>query len=198
MKYLKIYTFVCLAVLLSGSIIACKKKKENTTPASTNSGSNTSTPTPTTGVSVANITVTTGSVTTLLTGPCGWVVASGVNYIGANDQTKTQRAFNINFNFPNPPSQTTTYSIVASSSNDGINTSIVDMSFTEIAGSNLLSWSSTNTSGSITLVVSGNKVTVNLAGITLKAQTNSGFFTNLNVGELAKPGVLSGTLIFYK
>lgn len=200
MKHLKITTFLILAVLLSTSLVACKKKKENTTttPANTSGGSTTSAPTPTTGVSIANITVTTGSVTTTLTGPCGWAVAGGVNYIGANDQTLTQRVCAINFNIPNPPSQTTTYSIVASASNNGTSANIVDMSFAEIAGNNLLEWSSTNTSGSVTLVVSGNKVTVNLAGITLKAQTSSGFFTNLNVGELAKPGVLSGTLVFYK
>lgn len=200
MKHLKITTFLILAVLLSTSLVACKKKKENTTttPANTSGGSTTSAPTPTTGVSIANITVTTGSVTTTLTGPCGWAVAGGVNYIGANDQTLTQRVCAINFNIPNPPSQTTTYSIVASASNNGTSANIVDMSFAEIAGNSLLEWSSTNTSGSVTLVVSGNKVTVNLAGITLKAQTSSGFFTNLNVGELAKPGVLSGTLVFYK
>jgi hypothetical protein len=199
MNHLKISAIILLVLVLSTSLIACKKKKENTTTTtSSGGGSTTSAPTPTTGVSVANITVTTGSVTTTLTGPCGWAVAGGVNYIGANDQTLTQRAFAINFNIPNPPSQTTTYSIVASASNNGTSANIVDMSFAEIAGNSSLAWNSTNSSGSVTLVVSGNKVTVNLAGITLTAQTNSGFFTNLNVGELAKPGVLSGTLVFYK
>ncbi len=199
MKTLKINSIIILIVMVASLLIACKKKTESTpTPTNTGGGSTTSAPTPTTGVSVANITVTTGSVTTKLTGPCGWAVAGGVNYIGANDNVLTQRAFAINFNVPNPPSQTTTYSIVASASNNGTSVNIVDMSFAEIAGNSSLSWESTNTSGSITLTVSGNKVTVNLAGITLKAQTNSGFFTNLNVGELAKPGVLSGTLVFYK
>ncbi len=199
MKTLKINSIIILIVMVASLLIACKKKTESTpTPTNTGGGSTTSAPTPTTGVSVANITVTTGSVTTKLTGPCGWAVAGGVNYIGANDNVLTQRAFAINFNVPNPPSQTTTYSIVASASNNGTSVNIVDMSFVEIAGNSSLSWESTNTSGSITLTVSGNKVTVNLAGITLKAQTNSGFFTNLNVGELAKPGALSGTLVFYK
>ncbi len=199
MKYLRIGLFACLAILLSGSVTACKKKKENTTPASTTtSGSNTSTPTSTTGVSVANITVTSGSATTTITGPCGWAVAGGVHYIGANDQALNQRAFAINFNIPDPPSQTTTYSIVASSSNNGTSANLVDMSFSEIAGNSLLSWESVNNSGSVTLTVSGSKVTINLSGITLKAQTNSGFFTNLNVGELAKPGIMSGTIVFYK
>lgn len=198
MNHLKISTILLLVVVFSTSLIACKKKKESTTTTSSGGGTTTSAPTPTTGVSVANITVTTGSVTTRLTGPCGWAVAGGVNYIGANDQTLTQRAFAINFNIPNPPSQTTTYSIVASASNNGTSANIVDMSFAEIAGNSSLAWNSSNSSGSVTLVVSGNKVTVNLSGITLTAQTNSGFFTNLNVGELAKPGVLSGTLVFYK
>ncbi len=200
MKHLKINTILLLAMVVSTSLIACKKKNESTTttPTSTSGGTTTSSPTPTTGVSIANITITTGSVTTKLTGPCGWAVAGGVNYIGANDQTLTQRVCAINFNISNPPSQTTTYSIVASASNNGTSANIIDMSFAEIAGNSSLAWNSTNSSGSITLVVSGNKVTVNLAGITLAAQTNSGFFTNLNVGELAKPGVLSGTLVFYK
>ncbi len=200
MKHLKISTIIVLVVLISTSLLACKKKNENTTTTSTGtgSGSTTSAPTPTNPPSVANITVTSGTVTTTITGPCGWAVAGGVNYIGANDQVLTQRAFAINFNVPNPPSQTTTYSIVASASNNGTSANIVDMSFAEIAGNSSLAWNSTNNSGSVALTVSGNKVTVNLSGITLTAQTNSGFFTNLNVGELAKPGVMSGTLVFYK
>ncbi len=199
MNYLKIITFACLVTLLSSSVIACKKKKENTAPAATTTiGNNASNPTSTTGASVANITVTTGSVTTTLMGPCGWAVAAGVNYIGANDQVLNQRIFTINFNIANLPSQTTTYFIVASSTNSLSVPSIVDVHFTQISGSNLLSWDSSNNSGYVTLTVSGDKITVNLVGIKLTAQTNSGFFTNLNVGELAKPGIMTGTLVFYK
>ena len=47
-------------------------------------------------------------------------------------------------------------------------------------------------------MVAGNKVTANLAGITLEADTVQSGFTNLNVGEYAKPGPLSGNLTFYK
>ena len=181
------HLFLILTIACS---LSCKNK--NTT----------STPTPTPAAippGIADVTVTSGSATTKLNGPCGWAAGVNSNFIGANDNALIKRILSINFNIPNLPSQTTTYKLVASSDNDGTTANIVSMSFTEISGnSNLLSWDSISTSGNVTLVVSGNKVTVNLAGITLKSQTNSGFFTNLNVGELAKPGVLSGTLIFYK
>lgn len=180
-------------------LLACKKKeKEQPTdpvPSSTTTtGSTTSGPSQT---SVATVTLTSGTKATIINGSCGWAVAGGVNYIGAKDQANNLRVMEASFNIQSLPSQTTTYSLVAYDVNDTDPTH-VNMSFTELVGNGSLSWSSDASSGSLTLVVSGNKVTVNLAGISLKPQTNSGFYTNLNVGEYAKPGALSGTLTFYK
>lgn len=181
-------------------LLACKKKdkdqQKDPTPLTTTTtgGSTTSGPVQT---SVATITVTSGTKTTVLSGPCGWAVAGGVKYIGANDQVNTKRVMEASFNIPDLPAQTTTYTLVAYDVNDTDPTH-VSMSFTEIIGNGLLEWTSVSTSGNLTLVVSGNKVTVNLSGISLKAQTNSGFYTNLNTGEYANPGLLSGTLTFYK
>lgn len=186
-------------LLLAVVLLACKKKdkdqqKDPTPLTTTSGGSTTSGPVQT---SVATITVTSGTKTTILSGPCGWAVAGGVKYIGANDQANTKRVMEASFNIQDLPAQTTTYTLVAYDINDTDPTH-VSMSFTEIIGNGLLEWSSISTSGNLTLVVTGNKVTVDLSGITLKAQTNSGFYTNLNTGEYANPGVLSGTLTFYK
>lgn len=177
-------------------LLACKKKEkeqqDDPVPVST-----TSTTSATTPASVASITVTSGTKTTTLSGSCGWATAAGVNYIGAKDQSNSLRVMEASFNIQNLPAQTTTYTLVAYDVNDTDPTH-VSMSFSEQIGNGLLEWSSVASSGNLTLVVSGNKVTVNLAGISLKAQTNSGFYTNLNTGEYANPGVLSGTLTFYK
>lgn len=178
-------------------VSSCKKKtpaEEAETPVVASTTSTTSTPAQ---VSIANVTVTSGTKTTTLSGSCGWASAGGVKYIGAQDQVNSLKALEASFNIQNLPSQTTTYTLVAYDMNDTDPTH-VSMSFSEQINGGLLEWSSIATSGNLTLVVSGSKVTVNLAGITLKAQTNSGFYTNLNTGEYANPGVLSGTLVFYK
>lgn len=177
---------------------ACKKKEtkeETETPVVTSTTSTTTTTT--TPASVASITVTSGTKTTTLSGPCGWANAAGMDYIGANDQANNLRTLYASFNIQSLPAQTTTYLLVADDVNDTDPTH-VSMSFSEQIGNGLLEWSSTSSSGNLTLVVSGNKVTVNLSGISLQAQTNSGFYTNLNTGEYANPGILSGTLTFYK
>ncbi len=176
---------------------SCKKKtpsEQGEVPAAT---ATTSTTTSVTPVSVASITLTSGSKTMVISGSCGWSLAGGVNYIGANDQTKTLRVFEASFNIQTLPSQTTTYTLVAYNSID-TNPAHVSMSFSEQISGGLFDWDSSNSSGTMTIVVSGNKYSVNLAGISLSAQTNSGFYTNLNVGEYANAGMLTGTLVFYK
>jgi hypothetical protein len=192
-------TTVCI-ISLAIVLLACKKKdkeqQDDPTPVSTTSTTSTTSAT-TTPAGVASITVTSGTKTTNLSGPCGWANAAGMDYIGANDQANNLRVLHASFNIQNLPAQTTTYALVAYDMDDTDPTH-VSMSFSEQIGSGLLGWNSTSASGNLTLVVSGNKVTVNLAGISLAAQTNSGFYTNLNTGEYANPGVLSGTLTFYK
>lgn len=186
-------------ILFSAFIVfaSCKKKtpsEQEEVPAATSTTSTTIAVTP---VSVATITLTSGTKTTVINGSCGWSVAGGVNYIGANDQTKTLRVFEASFNIQTLPTQTTTYTLVAYNSTD-TNPTHVSMSFSEQISGGLFDWDSSNSSGTMTIVVSGNKYSINLAGITLQAQTNSGFYTNLNVGEYANPGTLTGTLVFYK
>ena len=176
---------------------SCKKKtpaEETETPVVTSTTSTTSTPAQ---VSVASVTVTSGTKTTTLSGTCGWASAGGVKYIGAKDQANSLRILEASFNIQDLPAQTTTYALMAYDVND-TNPAHVSMSFSEQRNGGLLEWNSVSSSGNLTLVVSGNKVTVNLAGITLQAQTNSGFYTNLNTGEYANPGVLTGALTFYK
>ena len=188
-------TALILSILVV--LLSCKKKSKEETNDSvaTSTTTTTSTTSNPSQISVASITITSGAKTTTLTGTCGWANAAGVNYIGAKDQNKSLRVLEASFNIQNLPSQTTTYALVAYDVNDTDPTH-VNMSFSEQIGNGLLEW--TSTSGNLKLVVSGNKVTVDLAGITLQAQTNSGFYTNLNTGDYANPGVLSGTLTFYK
>ncbi len=190
----KIAFIFSITLILTAS--ACKKKSETTTTPTPSSTTTTTTGAPV-QVSAATITVTSGAQTTTITGSCGWASAGGVHYIGAHDQNKNLRIFDATFNIENPPAQTTTYTLVAYNVNDTDPTH-VSMSISEQIGNGLLEWDSSNSSGTITLVVTGNKVTVDLSGITLPAQTNSGFFTNLNTGDYANAGVLSGSLTFYK
>lgn len=188
--------FILTAALII-TALACKKKKETTTPPTSNSSTSTTTTGAPVQVSAATITLTSGSKTTTITGSCGWATAGGVNYIGAHDTNKELRIFEATFNIQDPPAQTTTYTLTAYDVND-TNPAHVSMSIAEQIGNGLLEWDSSNSSGTVTLVVTGNKVTVDLSGVTLAAQTNSGFYTNLNVGDYANPGVLTGTLTFYK
>lgn len=188
MKTFKKTLTVIMSVAFVTLLSACKKDDDKL---STNSSTNPSNPSAT-----ADITLTAGGEEFKVVGPCGWAVAGGTHYIGANHATNSQRAFSAFFNIDNLPSATTTYTLVQDA-NDTDPTHIT-MNITEIASDTITEWSSTNTSGSLTLVVEGNKVSVNLSGITLAAQTNSGFFVNGNVGNFANPGVLSGTMIFYK
>lgn len=151
------------------------------------------------GEGIANIILTAGGQEFKIVGPCGWASAMGVNYIGANHESNKLRVFAANFNITKLPTVTTSYTVVEGSSADADPTHIA-MSISEISGNNtiLTSWSSKATSGKLTLTVSGNKVTADLAGITLYPQTNSGFYTNGNTGAFANNGALTGTLTFYK
>jgi hypothetical protein len=182
-----------LSVLVMCSACKKKTKEEPETPVGS---STTSTTTGTNPASAATVSLTSGTKTTTLTGSCLWSNSSvGRRYITSQDQNKSLRVLHIPFNISTLPTQTTTYSLVPYDANDTDPTHIF-MSFTEQVGSGYFSWYSA--SGSLTLVVSGNKLTANLAGITLEADTVQSGFTNLNVGEYAKPGALSGTLTFYK
>lgn len=144
----------------------------------------------------ANIILTAGGQEFKITGPCGWASVAGANYIGANQSDNNLRAFSTYFNIAALPASTTTYTLVGDS-NDTDSNHII-MNITEISGTTLISWISKNTSGTLTLVVDGNKVTANLEGITLYPQMESGFFSNGNTGAFANNGVLTGTLTFYK
>ena len=156
-----------------------------------------SAPNVTSGVSTADITITAGNQQLKLTGPCVWANAAGVAYIGANHATNNLKVFGVNFNVTNPPTQTTTYQIVAW--NTVKTASNVSIYFSEISGNNtiLTEWNSKDNSGNLKIVVEGNKYTVNLTGITLYPQTTS-IYINGNVGAFANPGTLTGTLTFYK
>ncbi|MDH4471924.1 MAG: hypothetical protein QE487_04905 [Fluviicola sp.] len=167
-------------------ITACNKN--NAAPSSGNNN-------PPQGESTANITLTAGGEEFKVVGPCGWASAGGTHYIGSNHAENNLRTFSAYFNLENPPTQTTTYILV----DDELDTdpTHITMNISQIAGNTLTEWFSTNTSGTLTLVVEGNKISADLSGIVLSPQTNSGFFTNGNVGAFANPGALSGTLVFY-
>jgi hypothetical protein len=174
---------VLIILMVSSAAIFGCSKDETTTPV-----------TPTAGT--ADITLTAGGQQFKVKGPCGWASAGGTNYIGANQESNNLRTFSAFFNIKTPPSTTTTYVLV----DDALDTdpTHIAMSISELSGSKLTEWSSGDTSGKLTLVVSGNKITANLSGITLQPTTNAGFYTSGNVGDFANPGVLTGTLTFYK
>ncbi len=175
-------TSILMITLLGILSLSCSKDDDNASP--------------TNAVGSADITLTAGGQPFKVTGPCGWAVAGGANYIGATHAENSQRTFAAFFNITTLPTVTTTYTLVESVVDT--DPSHITMNITQIAGSTLTEWSSKNTSGTLTLVVDGNKITANLAGITLYPQTSSGAFTNGNVGAFANNGTLSGTLTFYR
>lgn len=182
---MKFLVFITLSAVL---LMSCKKDEKKPT-------STTTTPTTEEGHADITLTMPTGEVYQL-NGPCGWATVSGTNYIGANHASNNLRTFSTFFNISELPSQTTSYTLVE----DGSDTdpTHITMNITEISGDTITGWHSNTTSGTLTMVVNGNEITVNLAGITLYPQTNSGFFTNGNVGAFANSGALTGTLTFYK
>ena len=120
----------------------------------------------------------------------------GSRYIGAKDEANSLKTFSTFFNINELPTATTTYTLVANQNDTAPNH--IWMNITEIRGGGLFEYTSSDTSGTLTLKVEGNKVSVDLAGIVLKPSTNSGAYTNLNVGAFSNPGTLSGTLVFYR
>ncbi|MEO8237914.1 MAG: hypothetical protein ABI793_17595 [Flavobacterium sp.] len=176
-----------LIAMLSVLSISCDNDDSN-------NDNDTSVQTPTAGN--ANIILTAGGKEFKIVGPCGWASAAGANYIGANQADNNLRTFSSYFNIKQLPTTTTTYILTGDSSDT--DPTHITMNITEIAGTTLTSWNSKTTSGTLKLVVDGNKVTANLAGITLYPQTNSGFFTNGNTGAFANNGALTGTLTFYR
>lgn len=151
------------------------------------------------GEGIADITLAAGGQEFKVNGPCGWASAAGVKYIGANQSGNNLKAFSTYFNIQDLPSQTTSYVLVEDVQDT--NPNHITMNLTEIipgTPATLKEWSSINTSGNLTLVVEGNKVTANLSGIVLKAGTGAVGYNNGNVGAFANNGTLSGTLTFYK
>ncbi len=178
----KLILFLAVAVLIS-----CKK--EDSKPSST-------TPPPSTGTSEANIILTAGGEEFKIIGPCGWASAGGTKYIGANHATNSQRVFATYFNIDTPPTQTTTYTLVEDYTDT--DPTHITMNIVEIKGDTLTEWNSTLTSGSLTLVVEGNKISANLNGISLTPGTSSGIFVSGNTGNFSNTGFLTGTLVFYQ
>jgi hypothetical protein len=147
-------------------------------------------------VSEANITLTAGGQEFKIIGPCGWASVGGTKYIGANHAENNLRAFSTYFNILELPTTTTTYTLVEDTSDE--NPAHITLNITEISGTKITAWNSSNTSGTLTIVVTGNKYTVDLTGIVLAANSPSSGFENGNIGAFANNGTLSGTLTFYK
>lgn len=145
---------------------------------------------------VADVTLTAGGQQFKINGPCGWATAMGNNYIGANHAENNLRTLAAFFNITSLPTVTTTYQLVENTNDTAPNH--ITMSISQIAGSTLTGWKSKNASGSLTMVVNGNTITVNLAGITLYPETNHGFYNNGNTGAFSNNGALTGTLTFYR
>jgi hypothetical protein len=179
-----------LALALAG-LTACKKEN----PAKTNDTKPVATAEALT-TPPANITLTAGGEQYKITGSCGWAEAMDNHYIGASDSSNNLKTFSTYFNIKELPSETTTYTLVANQNDK--DPSHIWMNITEIRDKGMLSYNSDDSSGKLTLKVDGKNISVDLAGIVLKPMTDSGVFTNLNVGAFSSPGTLSGSLNFTK
>lgn len=147
------------------------------------------------GEGKADITLTAGGEKYTIKGPCGWASAGGNRYIGANDGSNSLKTFSTFFNLQEPPTKTTTYTLVDDSFDE--DPTHITMNITELKNGGLFEYNSTDASGKLTLEVSGKKITVKLDGITLKPTIESNFYTSLNTGAFSQTGTLSGTLEFY-
>ncbi|MEO8234975.1 MAG: hypothetical protein ABI549_06135 [Flavobacterium sp.] len=85
-----------LITMLSILTISCNPDDNNSTASTTQTNSGT-----------ANVTVTSGGQQFKLAGPCGWAVAGGANYIGANQSENSMRTFSSYFNITQLPTVTT-------------------------------------------------------------------------------------------
>lgn len=184
MKNIKL---ILVLLFITQFTISCSNADKDDTSTETNT---------TNSEGVANIILTAGGQEFKLKGPSGWAVAGDVHYIGANQSDNQLRTFSSYFNISEMPAATTTYTLVEDDSDT--DPTHITMNITELAGSKLTEWSSKNTSGKLRLVVEGKKITANLEGITLYAQTESGLFINGNTGAFANDGFLTGTLTFFK
>ena len=174
------------AILLLALTISCSDENKDTgIPDATSS----------TPLSNADITLTAGGKEFKLSGPCGWAVAGGAHYIGANQSDNNLKMFSAFFDIKELPTKTTTYTLREYSLVE--DESYVNMNISEISGNTLTSWISKSTSGKLKLVVEGNKITVDLAGIILYPEPKTIYEVG-NVGAFANNGVLTGTLTFYK
>lgn len=138
----------------------------------------------------ADITLTTtGGTEFKLNGPCGWAYAAGVGYVGANQLNDSSKAFSIDTNLTELPTETTTFTIT----NDILdeNPLKVSVHFIDYEGSGYTSFDGYIGSGTVTFVVEGSKVTVNLAGVTLAPDS-------VNDAPYNQNGELTGTLTFYR
>lgn len=172
--------FLVFIALSASMLMSCKKDEKKPTP----------NPTPATEEGSANITLTlTNGQVYQLSGPCGWSVAGGSNYIGANQSSNNLKTFSTFFNISELPAQTTTYQLVDDPSDT--DPTHIWMNITELVGSSWIEWTSNDASGNLTLVVQGNKVTVDLAGVTLENGSS-------NASPYDANGTLSGTLTLYK
>jgi hypothetical protein len=184
MKTIK--TILAIAIL-SLFAISCSKDDDKTNSPSTSKEG------------IAAITLTAGGQTFTINGPCGWASAGGTKYIGANQSDNNLKVFAAYFNIQELPTQTTTYALVEDVLDT--NPNHITMNITEMTTGTLpkiTQWNSSNYSGNLKLVVEGNKVSANLAGIILKAGKGATGFINGNTGAFAANGTLSGTLTFYR
>lgn len=148
-----------------------------------------------TGEGKADITLTAGGEKYTIKGPCGWASAGGNRYIGANDGSNSLKTFSVFFNLENPPTQTTAYTLTGDMMDE--DPGHITMNITELKNGGMFEYTSTSSSGKLTLEVSGKKITVKLDGITLKPTTESMIYKSLNTGAFSQQGTLSGTLEFY-
>jgi hypothetical protein len=140
---------------------------------------------------VANITLTTTDGEEFkLNGPCGWAYAAGVGYIGANQENDNLKTFSVDTNLTALPATTTTYTITDDVLDEAPNK--ITMHLVKFnGGSSFTSFDGFVGSGTLTLVVEGNKVTADLSGIDLAADES-------NPSPFTQDGTLTGTLTFYK
>ena len=141
------------------------------------------------GTADITLTTTPGGTEFKLNGPCGWAYAAGVGYVGANQLNDSSKAFSIDTNLTELPTETTTFTIT----NDIFDEDPLKVSihFIDFEDSGYTSFDGFIGSGTVTFVVEGNKVTVNLAGVTLRAD-------DANDAPYNQDGALTGTLTFYR
>lgn len=178
-KTKKMIKKLILAVAIIGMFANCDKSDDNATPIYV------------APAGVADVTLTTtGGEEFKLSGPCGWAYAGGVGYIGANQTGDNLKTFSVDTNLTALPATTTTYTITDDALDE--DPTKITMHFVKFnGGSSFTSFDGYVGSGTLTLVVEGNKVTADLSGIDLEAADGNPAPYNLD-------GSLTGTLTCYK